>query len=73
VKIAGNIWERKLMRGLFRGNAGVQPNLKARAAELEKAHRDTIVKNVEHRLQVARNRGDERLVRILEAELKQFA
>ncbi|WP_171974829.1 hypothetical protein [Leptolyngbya sp. 'hensonii'] len=32
------------------------------------AHRETLRKNLQHRLEVARANGDENLVRILEAE-----
>lgn len=32
------------------------------------AHRDTLQKNLEHRLEVARANGDEALIRQLEAE-----
>lgn len=56
-----------------RGDNGVVLDRKARAAEVEKAHRSTILKNVERRLQIARSHGDETLVRLLEAELKQFS
>jgi hypothetical protein len=61
------------MTSLSRGDNGVVVDRKARAAAVEKAHRSTIVKNVERRLQIARNRGDEKLVKLLEAELKQFS
>jgi hypothetical protein len=61
------------MKSMIRGEVGAVASRQARAAEAQKAHRATIVKNVERRLQVARTRGDERLVKILEAELRQFA
>ena len=34
------------------------------------AHRQTLLKNLQHRLEVARAKGDENLVRQLEAEAK---
>ncbi len=37
------------------------------------AHRHSILKSLEHRLEVARNRGDQHLVQILEDEWRQFA
>ena len=32
------------------------------------AHRDSLKKNLEHRLEVARSKGDENLIRMLEQE-----
>jgi hypothetical protein len=40
---------------------------------LADAHRQWIIKSLEHRLEVARNRGDQGLVQLLEDEWKQFA
>jgi hypothetical protein len=40
---------------------------------LEAAHRHAILDNLERRLQAARSRGDDRLIRMLEAEWRQFA
>lgn len=37
------------------------------------AHRQWILKSLEHRMEVARNRGDQGLVQMLEDEWKQFA
>lgn len=37
------------------------------------AHRMNIRKSLEHRLRVAREKGDETLVRVLEAENQRFA
>lgn len=39
----------------------------------QEVHRQNIQRNIEHRLEVARAKGDERLIRQLEAELRQFA
>ncbi|MBW4513569.1 MAG: hypothetical protein KME64_45005 [Scytonematopsis contorta HA4267-MV1] len=39
----------------------------------DKAHRQNILKGLEHRLKVARDKGDENLIRHLEAEIKHFA
>ncbi|BCL33647.1 hypothetical protein [Nostoc sp. MS1] len=49
-----------------------QGRFKANSATQE-VHRQNIQRNIEHRLEVARAKGDERLVRQLEAELRQFA
>ncbi|WP_179048489.1 hypothetical protein [Nostoc sp. TCL26-01] len=49
-----------------------QNRLKAGNAAQE-VHKLNIQRNIEHRLEVARAKGDERLVRQLEAELRQFA
>ena len=35
-------------------------------------HRANIQKRLEHRMEVARSKGDENLVRMLEAEMKQL-
>lgn len=35
-------------------------------------HRDTIQKHLQHRLEVARQKGDENLIRMLEAEANYF-
>lgn len=37
------------------------------------AHQTNIRKSLEHRLQVAREKGDEALIRLLEAENQRFA
>lgn len=37
---------------------------------IQKTHQQNIRKSLEHRLEVARNKGDEKLVRQLEAEIK---
>ncbi|MDJ0677691.1 MAG: hypothetical protein QNJ36_20290 [Calothrix sp. MO_167.B42] len=39
---------------------------------LRAVHKQNIQKNLEHRLQVARNKGDMTLIRQLEAEMKHF-
>ncbi len=49
-----------------------QGRLKVYSAAQE-VHRQNIQRNIEHRLEVARAKGDERLIRQLEAELRQFA
>jgi hypothetical protein len=49
-------------------NRNRQENLKQAAA----AHRDSIQKSIQHRLEVARAKGDENLVRQLEAEANYF-
>ena len=36
----------------------------------QEAHRENIQKSLEHRLQVARAKGDEQLIRQLEAEMR---
>jgi hypothetical protein len=40
------------------------------AKKAQEAHRQNLRKNVEHRLEVARAKGDEKLIRQLEAEMK---
>jgi hypothetical protein len=42
------------------------------ARKTEEAHRENIQKSLEHRLQVARSKGDENLVRQLEAEMASY-
>lgn len=49
-------------------NNRVQAMEKARAA-----HKQNIQRSLEHRLQVARAKGDEKLIRQLEAEMNYFA
>ncbi len=49
-------------------NRNRQDNLKKAAA----AHRDNIQKNIQHRLEIARSKGDESLIRQLEAEANYF-
>ncbi len=53
----------------------VAPVAKAQpqGANLGNTHRDWILKSLEHRLSVARNQGNQRLVEMLEDEWKQFA
>ncbi|MBC6421481.1 MAG: hypothetical protein GDA43_09570 [Hormoscilla sp. SP5CHS1] len=41
--------------------------------EVAKVHRANILENLEHRLQVARSRGDQELVRQLEKEKEQIS
>ncbi|MBW4553838.1 MAG: DUF4278 domain-containing protein [Aphanocapsa sp. GSE-SYN-MK-11-07L] len=43
------------------------------ASEVAQAHRTSVLKTLEHRLQVAHNKGDTNLIHILEAEWKQLA
>ncbi|MDZ8026198.1 MAG: hypothetical protein RMY36_033185 [Nostoc sp. SerVER01] len=40
------------------------------ASKAREAHRENIQKSLEHRLQVARAKGDEQLIRQLEAEMR---
>ncbi|MDZ8186843.1 MAG: hypothetical protein RMX96_18580 [Nostoc sp. ChiSLP02] len=40
------------------------------ARKAREAHRENIQRSLEHRLQVARAKGDEQLIRQLEAEMK---
>ncbi|MDZ8104832.1 MAG: hypothetical protein RM338_04300 [Nostoc sp. DedQUE12a] len=40
------------------------------ARKAREAHRENIQKSLEHRLQVARAKGDEQLIRQLEAEMR---
>lgn len=49
-------------------NRNGQENIKKAAA----THRDSIQKSLQHRLEVARAKGDENLVRQLEAEASYF-
>ncbi|MDF5711176.1 MAG: hypothetical protein PUP90_26770 [Nostoc sp. S4] len=42
------------------------------ARKAREAHRENIQKSLEHRLQVARVKGDEQLIRQLEAEMKYY-
>jgi hypothetical protein len=39
----------------------------------QQAHKQNIQRSLEHRLQVARAKGDEKLIRQLEAEMNYFA
>ncbi|KAF3889880.1 MULTISPECIES: arginine synthesis PII-interacting regulator PirA [Nostocales] len=48
-------------------------SVKKCANEIAKAHLTSIRRNLEHRLQVAREQGDENLIRLLEDEAKQIA
>ena len=42
------------------------------AAKAREAHKQSIKKNLEHRLEVARAKGDENLIRQIEAEMQYF-
>ncbi|MBH8552837.1 hypothetical protein I8751_10750 [Nostocaceae cyanobacterium CENA357] len=42
------------------------------ASQAKEAHRQNIQRSLQHRLQVAKASGDERLIRQLEAEIKYF-
>jgi len=46
----------------------VNKNLHNQRQQAAAAHRDSLQKNLAHRLEVARNKGDEALIRQLEAE-----
>ncbi|MUG99054.1 DUF4278 domain-containing protein [Scytonema sp. UIC 10036] len=48
-------------------------SVKKCANEITKAHLTNIRRNLEHRLQVAREQGDQNLIRLLEDEAKQIA
>ena len=43
------------------------------AIELAKVHRTNLQRNLQHRLQVAQERGDQTLVQLLEREMQQIA
>lgn len=45
----------------------------APAASMAQAHQRSILASLEHRIAAARNRGDERLVHLLEDEMRHFA
>ncbi len=47
-------------------------NLRKNSIKLSDVHRANIQKRLEHRLEVARANGDENLIRVLEAEMRQF-
>lgn len=49
-----------------------QTSLKS-LTSLAATHRDAILRNLEHRLIVAQAKGDERLIHLLEDEMRQFA
>ena len=51
-------------QGLFIMNK----NLRQKAQEAASTHRDSLIKSLQHRLEVARTNGDEALIRQLEAE-----
>lgn len=62
------------MRGVVQGNGGASnARQKPNPKDVQNAHRQTILKNIEQRLEAARARGDERLVKQLEAERQQFS
>jgi hypothetical protein len=46
----------------------VNKNLKNKAQEAAAVHRDALQKSLQHRLEVARAKGDETLIRQLEQE-----
>lgn len=46
----------------------VNKNYNNKAQKAASAHRDNLQKNLQHRLEVARAKGDETLIRQLEAE-----
>lgn len=45
-------------------------NMRGKIQQAAAAHRVNIQKSLEHRLEVARAKGDEQLIRQLEAEIK---
>ena len=46
-------------------------NLRRNSIKLSDVHQSNIQKRLEHRLEVARANGDEKLIRVLEAEMRQ--
>lgn len=61
------------MRGVVSGNGGANARQKPNPKDVQNIHRQTILKNIEQRLEAARERGDERLVKQLETERQQFS
>jgi Domain of unknown function (DUF4278) len=55
------------------GFAKVAPSRRKAASEVAQAHRSSVLKTLERRLQVAYNKGDANLINLLEAEWKQLA
>ncbi len=53
--------------------AKIAPSRRRTASEVAQAHRSSVIKTLEHRLQVAHDKGDTNLIHILEAEWKQVA
>ncbi|CUR33392.1 conserved hypothetical protein [Planktothrix tepida PCC 9214] len=47
-------------------------NSRRNSVKLSDVHRANIQKRLEHRLEVARTNGDENLIRLLEAEMRQI-
>lgn len=47
-------------------------NIQGKLKKAAEAHRDNIHKTLQHRLEVARSKGDETLVRQLEAEINYY-
>lgn len=50
--------------------AAIRHQLSQQVAE---THRSNLYRNIEHRLQVAKERGDQALIRLLEQEMRQIA
>lgn len=49
------------------------PSLRRRYTELDQIHQANLLNNLQHRLQSAREKGDQVLIELLEAEQKQIA
>lgn len=64
--------KQNIKRKIKLGNLMSQNRLQA-ANQARQMHRLNIQRNIEHRLEVAKARGDERLVRQLEAEIRYFS
>jgi hypothetical protein len=47
-------------------------NRVASAKNAQEAHKQSILRSLEHRLEVARTKGDDNLVRQIEAEIRYF-
>lgn len=54
-------------------SSSARANRKQLLQQVAETHRDNIRKRLEHRLAVARERGDQALIQLLEAEYQQFA
>ena len=47
-------------------------NIQGKLKQASEAHRNSIQKSLQHRLEVARSKGDENLIRQLEAEIDYY-
>lgn len=55
------------------GGAMISQSRKAKLAEAAKVHHETISRHLQHRLEVARQKGDQSLIQQLEHEMQQIA